>query len=196
MGRQRDYTSAAARSYYNGASSLSRRFEAKDFTLNIQQPNSAMCFVCGLENPAGLRLVFYETGAGEVTATYTPPDQFQGYPGVLHGGIIASLLDEVGGRVVMIGDHNHFMMTAKMEIKYRRPTPLGQALSVYGRLVKQRGRLALAHAELRLPDGTVTAEAELTLADLPVEAVADADLEALGWKVYDGATHPEPMADV
>ena len=44
--------------------------------LSIQQPNSAMCFVCGLENPAGLRLVFYETGPDEVTATYSPPEQF------------------------------------------------------------------------------------------------------------------------
>lgn len=152
-----------------------------------------MCFVCGLENPAGLRLVFYETGPGEVTATYTPPDQFQGYPGVLHGGIVASLLDEVGGRVVMIGDHHHFMLTAKMEVKYRRPTPLGQALTVYGRLVKQRGRLALAHAELRLADGAVTAEAELTLADLPGDHIPDDDLEALGWRVYDQATFTESV---
>ena len=106
---------------------------------------------------------------------------------MLHGGIVASLLDEAGGRVVMIGDHKHFMLTAKLEVKYRRPTPLGQTLTVYGRLIKMRGRLAVAHAELRLPDGTVTAEAELTLADLPGDAMADSDLEALGWRVYDQA---------
>jgi uncharacterized protein (TIGR00369 family) len=162
-------------------------------TLSIQQPNSAMCFVCGLENPAGLRLVFYETGPDEVMAAYTPPEQFQGYPGVLHGGIVASLLDEAGGRVVMIGHHRHFMLTAKMEVKYRRPTPLGQMLTVYARLLKQRGRLALAHAELRLADGTVTAEADLTLADLPGEALPDGDLEALGWRVYDDVPAPEGL---
>ena len=144
-----------------------------------------MCFVCGLENPAGLKLVFYETGPGEVTASYTPPEHFQGYPGVLHGGIVASLLDEAGGRVVMIGDHKRFMMTAKMEVKYRQPTPLGQALTVSGRLVKRRGRLALARAELRLADGTLTAEADLTLADLPNDQLPEGDLEALGWRVYD-----------
>jgi len=160
-------------------------------TLTIQQPNSAMCFVCGLENQAGLRLVFYETSPNEVVASYSPPEQFQGYPGVLHGGIVASLLDEAGGRVVMIGNHRHFMMTAKMEVKYRRPTPLGQPLTVYGRLLKMRGRLAVAHAELRLADGTVTAEAELTLADLPGEALPEADLEALGWRVYPDLPAPE-----
>ncbi len=153
--------------------------------LSIQQPNSAMCFVCGLENPAGLRLVFYETGPDEVTATYHPPEQFQGYPGVLHGGIVATLLDEAGGRVVMIGDHKRFMLTAKIEVKYRRPTPLGQTLTVHGRLIKMRGRLAVAHAELRLADGNVTAEAELTLAALPGDALPNGDLHALGWRVYD-----------
>jgi acyl-coenzyme A thioesterase PaaI-like protein len=149
-----------------------------------KQPNSHNCFVCGLDSRVGLRLAFYETGPDEVTALYQPSADYEGFPGVLHGGIVAALLDEAGGRVVMIGDHNHFMMTAKLDIKYRRPTPLGQPLTVVGRLQKRRGRLALASAELRLPDGTVTAEAELTLADLPAEFALQGDLEALGWKVY------------
>ena len=146
-----------------------------------------MCFVCGLENPVGLRLVFYETGPGEVTAAYAPPEQFQGFPRVLHGGIVASMLDEAGGRVVMIGDHSRFMMTAKLEIRYRRPTPLGQPLAVVGRLLRLRGRLAQAHAEIRLADGTVTAEADMTLAGLPAEQRPAADYAALGWRVYDDA---------
>jgi uncharacterized protein (TIGR00369 family) len=153
----------------------------------VRQPNSAWCFVCGLENPFGLKLVFYETGPDEVSATYTPPEQFQGFPGVLHGGIVASMLDEAGGRVVMIGDHNRFMMTAKLEIRYRQPTPLGQPLTVVGRLLKTRGRLATAHAEIRLSDGSVTAEAELTLADLPDDYRVGGNLEELGWRVYEDA---------
>jgi uncharacterized protein (TIGR00369 family) len=150
----------------------------------IKQPNSANCFACGLTNPVGLQLSFYEISDSEVQASYTAPDHFEGYPGVLHGGIVAALLDEVGGHVVMIGDHNHFMMTARLEVKYRQPTPTGTPLTVYGKLTKRRGRLATALAELRLPDGTVTAEAELTLADVPAGYLPEADLEALGWKVY------------
>lgn len=153
----------------------------------IKQPNSVHCFVCGLSNPSGLKLSFYETSATELTAAYTAPPDFEGYPGVLHGGIIAALLDEGGSRAAMIGDHQHFMMTARLEVKYRRPTPTGQPLTVYGRLLTRRGRLATAVAELRLADGTVTAEAELTLADLPPGHLPDADLEALGWRVYPDA---------
>ena len=152
--------------------------------MTVKQPNSSFCFVCGLDNPVGLRLEFYETGPDEVTATYLPGKNYEGYPGVLHGGIVGAILDEVGGRVVMIGDHTQFMMTAKMDVKYRRPTPTGQPLKVVGRLLKRRGRLALAHAEIVLPDGTVTAEAELTLAELPDEFRVAGDLDALGWKVY------------
>jgi len=159
----------------------------------IKQPNSAHCFVCGLRNLKGLQLSFYEISPTEVTASYTPPDDYEGYPGVLHGGIVAALLDEAGGRVVMIGAHTRFMMTARLDVKYRQPTPIGQALTVYGKLLKRRGRLATALAELRLPDGTVTAEAELTLADLPGGFLPEADLEALGWKVYPDAV-VEPHA--
>ena len=155
-----------------------------DMRAVVKQPNSDNCFVCGLKNPVGLRLAFYETGPDTLTATYTPEKAYEGFPDVLHGGIVAALLDEMGGRVVMIGDHAHFMMTAKLEVRYRRPTPVGQPLTVVGRLLKRSGRLAVAHAEIRLEDGTVTAEAEITLADLPEQFRVDGDLEALGWKVY------------
>src|SRR5688572_25279240 len=152
--------------------------------VTVKQPNSASCFVCGLDNPVGLRLEFYETGPDEVRATWTPAKVYDGYPDVLHGGIVAAILDEVGGRVMMIGDHTRFMMTAKLEVKYRMPTPTRQPLTVVGRLLQRRGRLALTHAEVRLPDGTVTAEADLTLAEPPEEFRPAGDLEALGWKVY------------
>ena len=69
----------------------------------IKQPNSRMCFVCGLQNPIGLHLHLYEIEPGLIETTYTAPAHFQGYPGVLHGGIVAALLDEVSGRVHMAG---------------------------------------------------------------------------------------------
>jgi acyl-coenzyme A thioesterase PaaI-like protein len=150
----------------------------------IKQPNSAHCFVCGLQNPVGLGLSFYETGPDEVTAHFSPPDHYQGYPGVLHGGIVAAILDEVGGRVVLIGDHTRFMLTATMDVKYRQPTPLGQPLRIVGRLLKRRGRLAMARAEIMLPDGTVTAEAAFTLAELPGTIGSQDELAELGWRVY------------
>ncbi len=149
-----------------------------------KQPNSHQCFVCGLKNPVGLKLAFYDNGLDEVRCEYSIPAEYNGYPGVAHGGIVAAILDEVIGRVSMIGDRNHFMMTVKMEVKYRQPVPVETPLVIIGRLVKMRGRLAQAVGEVRLPDGAVAAEAELTLADLPEQFRINGDLEALGWKVY------------
>lgn len=149
----------------------------------IIQPNSRHCFVCGLENRHGLGLRFYELDATHVMAEFIPPPQFEGYPGLLHGGIAAAMLDEAVERAAMIGRHGHFMMTAKLDIRYRKPVPLGQTLTLLGEITRLRGRLASAAAEIRLEDGSLAVEAEGLLADLP-ELPARRDLEQLGWKVY------------
>ncbi|GAG47448.1 unnamed protein product [marine sediment metagenome] len=150
----------------------------------IKQPNSRLCFACGLENTYGLGLSFYEVGSGEIEVEYTVPEHFQGYPGVVHGGIVAAMLDEVLGRVVMIGDHSHFMVTARLEIRYRKSVPIGKPLRVHGWLTRRRGPLATAKAEIRLPDGSVAAEAKATLFDYPDQEGSMEQLEELGWKVY------------
>ncbi len=131
-------------------------------------------------------MTFYDNGEDEVFADYTVPDAYQGYPGIVHGGIVAAMLDEVVGRVAMIGDHHHFMMSVRMDVKYRHPVPTETPLRITGRIVRLRGRLGKAMGEVTLPDGTVAAEAALTLADVPEEMVANADLEALGWRVDAG----------
>ena len=62
---------------------------------------------------------FYDNGENEVFSEYTVAEEYQSYPGVVHGGIVAAMLDEVVGRVAMIDDHHHFMMSVKLEVKYR-----------------------------------------------------------------------------
>jgi len=58
-----------------------------------KQPNSRMCFVCGIDNPIGLHLSFYTDDQGRCVARFRPQPQHQGYPGQLHGGIISTILD-------------------------------------------------------------------------------------------------------
>jgi len=142
------------------------------------------CFVCGLDSKVGLKLRFDDNGTDEVRALYTVRGDYQGYPGVVHGGIVAAMLDELGGRTTMAGDPERFMMTAKIKIRYRKPVPTETQLTLVGRLLKDQGRLAIAHSEIRLPDGTVAAEAEVTLAQIPEGYVPDSDFESLGWRVY------------
>ena len=147
------------------------------------QPNSDYCFVCGRKNPYGLYMKFYDNGRDEVHAEHCIPEVYQGYPGIVHGGIVAAMLDEVVGRVVIIEDHHHFMMSVKLEIKYRHPVPTETPLTLIGRIVRLRGRLGKAVGELLLPDGILAAEAAMTLADVPAEMLEGVDLDALGWRI-------------
>lgn len=151
----------------------------------MKQPNSLRCFVCGIANPFGLQLSFYQTGKEEVTAEYTVPEHYQGYPGVVHGGIVASMLDEITGRAHMGCDPPRFMYTARLEVRYRRNVPVGQPLRLVGRAGKSRGRTAAASGVIYDVEGNVLAEAEALLVDVPEEVISSADLEELGWKVYD-----------
>ncbi|MDK1027832.1 MAG: PaaI family thioesterase [Anaerolineae bacterium] len=150
-----------------------------------KQPNSRDCFICGLENPVGLRLKIYITEPGVIQATYTAPDHFQGYPGILHGGITAALLDEMSGRAHMDDPSDtRFMFSARIEVKYRRTVPLGIPLTIIGKAGKSVGKKADAWAGIYDPEDTLLAEANAILIDMPDGAISMDGLEALGWKVY------------
>jgi acyl-coenzyme A thioesterase PaaI-like protein len=149
-----------------------------------KQPNSRHCFACGLANPIGLKLKFYETAPGEVTVDHIVSDDYQGYPGVVHGGVVAAMLDEVAGRTQMGGDPPRFMFTARLNIRYRQNVPTGQPLRMIGRAGKVKKRTATASAQLFGPDGSLLAEAEALLVNVPDDVVGAVDLGTLGWKVY------------
>lgn len=151
-----------------------------------KQPNSRMCFLCGLQNPVGLRMKLYnDLDRQRVVSTVTIPDQYQSYPGVVHGGIVATMLDEVSGRALLLsGSDDELMVTVKLEVKYRAPTPTNTPLKVIGRVVSAAGNRAKVAGEIVLPDGTVSATAEALLVRLP-QAMRDRWIEELPfWKVY------------
>jgi uncharacterized protein (TIGR00369 family) len=152
----------------------------------IKQPNSRHCFVCGVENTYGLKLKFFETGPGEVIVETIVPDHFQGYPGVVHGGIVASLVDEALGRVHMGSDPEkpRFMYTAKLSVQYRKPVPTNQPLKIVAHAVKHKKRTATSIAEIFGPGGVLLAEADAVLVNVPDDTLNNVDLESFGWKVY------------
>jgi len=148
------------------------------------QPNSRDCFACGVHNPLGLKLRFYITGKGEVEATYTAPDEFQGYPGVVHGGVVAAMLDEITCRSHMGFDPPRFMFTARLNVRYRKNVPVGQPLRLVGKAGKTKSRTATAKGEIYDADGELLAEADALLVDVPQEMLASDELAELGWRVY------------
>lgn len=144
-----------------------------------QLKNSKMCIVCGIENPSGLNARFYQTTTDDVIALFQGKEIHQGFPQRAHGGMIASILDEIIGRVQNIKDPEGWAVTVDLRIKYRKPVPLGVELKVLGRMTRDTKRMFEGTAEIYLPDGTVAAEGwakyfkgtpkELESSDLGVE---------------------------
>jgi len=152
-----------------------------------KQPNSRHCFVCGIQNPFGLRLRFADDDDSSVRAEFAVPEQFNGYPGIVHGGIVATILDETSGRALLARGHDikNLFVTLKMEIRYRQPTPTNTPLTAIGTIVKAGASRATVHGEIRLPDGTVTAEADCIVARPPDDFAERWEPERPYWKVYD-----------
>jgi acyl-coenzyme A thioesterase PaaI-like protein len=150
-----------------------------------KQANSKHCFVCGVDNFNGLKINFYEDQPGSIHASVTVPAHFQGYPGIVHGGVIAAMLDEVAGRCIIDSEPPRWMVTAKLSIRYRRPVPVEAPLKLFGTLKEDSGSLVKTAGEIRDESGIVLAEAEVILANVPPQLKNSmAHLSNDEWQVY------------
>ena len=153
-----------------------------------KQPNSKTCLVCGMKNPYGLKGAFYELDNGELLCCFTSLEEHQSYPGRLHGGVAAAILDETIGRAIMMStDGEVWGVTVEFRIQYRRPIPLGGPLRVIGRITKLGGRVFEGTGEILLEDGSVAAEGWGRYLKMPLERIAEFDREEQEWQVV---AHP------
>lgn len=120
------------------------------------------CFVCGEKNPVGLRLTFQDDPqARTARAEVVFPAHFQGWRNTVHGGLIATVLDEVMVRAASrSGDK---CVTAEIQVKYRKPVATGQPFEAFGRVLEARGRVLLAEGELRDGAGQALVQASAKL---------------------------------
>jgi acyl-coenzyme A thioesterase PaaI-like protein len=130
-----------------------------------------LCFACGARNAEGLGLVFHQEN-GAVVTTFTGDVRHQGFPGIVHGGIIATLLDETLERLGVL--EGRWLMTGRLEMRFRRAAPVGALLRVEARVVSSRGRALVASGVVHL-DGDATAiiaDATGTFVPLPADLAA------------------------
>jgi acyl-coenzyme A thioesterase PaaI-like protein len=121
-----------------------------------------------------------------VIAHVKVPEDYNGYPGVVHGGIVAAMLDETAGRAALLTDNERLLVTLKLETAYRQPTPTNTELTVTGWIVQDRGSRVKVAGEIRLPDGTLTASCSALLVQPPHEVTESFEAERKYWYV-DGA---------
>ena len=118
-------------------------------------PYSHTCFVCGDANGRGLQVRFHLQGEG-VATVFTPAADLEGYPGRVHGGILAALLDETMGWAPCV-KHGRFCVAVELTVRYLKSVPAGTTLTVYGEAVGEKRRLWEAEGKVRDDVGTLYA---------------------------------------
>lgn len=149
----------------------------------VRQATSAMCFVCGRENPAGLHVHFFADAENRIHAEFTPRDEHQGFPGIMHGGLISALFDEAIGRTAIANDF--WCVTAELTVRYKKPVPIGEPLHILGEVVKSSARVLHGRGEIRaVRDNIVLAEAEGVYVRISEERRREVETNrALDWRV-------------
>lgn len=131
------------------------------------------CFGCGRLNEHGLRLELHPDPAGDgVYAHFVPPPRTEGYTGMVHGGIITTVLDEV--MAWSLARHRIWAVTGQLTTRYRKPIVLGEATTATGYLLRDRGRGIEMRGEIRRDrDGVLLADATATFIRVPAAQAAE-----------------------
>jgi uncharacterized protein (TIGR00369 family) len=115
------------------------------------------CFGCGQANPAGLKLEFAKSPEGAVVSNAVISDQYEGPPGCIHGGIIATMLDEAMSKANRV--RGVTAMTRQMQVEYLSPVKSGAPIRIEGRINRSEGRKHWAEATIQAEDGVILARA-------------------------------------
>ncbi len=127
----------------------------------MQILDDGRCFVCGKDNPIGLKAVF--TRDAELRRAETKvliPELFQGWQGITHGGIISALLDEICAQACMVSGMT--VVTGEMKLRYHALIPTESVVTVTGQIVGERRRLVDVKGRVEL-DGKLMAEADVVM---------------------------------
>lgn len=124
---------------------------------NTKRTDADNCFVCGTKNPIGLKIPFHFAD-GVCRGEFASNENHVGFDGITHGGIIFSVLDDLMANWLFLQQGRGF--TAKCEIRYRDPLPVGEKISLECHLKKRKGRLLQLSASAKREDDRLVAEAD------------------------------------
>ena len=126
------------------------------------------CFVCGKHNPDGLHLDFEPEGVSGVRTTCVIPERFQGFAGIAHGGILATILDECMVNTLWL--RGITAVTARLEIRLRRPVGVGERLTFRAEVLHESAQGFNLTSRAELDDGTVVADGQALLVKVDAKA--------------------------
>jgi acyl-coenzyme A thioesterase PaaI-like protein len=127
------------------------------------KPKTTHCYVCGPKNHSGLHVTYVPDGDTGAKALYTAREEHSGWPGILHGGLTFTLMDEALGWALYFRDLAG--VTARIETRFREPITVGTQMFVRAWMIDRRRKIITAKAEVRRDsaDGAILAEADATM---------------------------------
>lgn len=146
-----------------------------------KQNNSARCIVCGDQNPFSLGTRFYNLEDGALAALFRTQDWHQSYPGRVHGGMVAAILDETIGRAICVKEPNCWGVTVELTLKYKKPVPTDAELKCIGRVTRNTRKIFEGEGELLLPDGQIAATASGKYMKMEVGQIAEQAFAESEW---------------
>ncbi len=150
----------------------------RDTNGRIRLPRYSRCFVCGDENPIGLDLTFYYNH-GRIETQFMPESKHAGYHDIIHGGLLAALLDECMGWSAIIS-RAVMCYTVDLAVRYKSGAHAGEPLFAFSELIKDRKRMILAKGQIEKSDGTLVCTGEGKYVPLPPEEQENV-IDYAGW---------------
>ena len=139
--------------------------------MNDINTKDTMCFACGKANPISLGMRFYIDTDRSYCSKFVGRPEHGGYQHMLHGGIVATLLDECLSRVVI--EEGFLAVTAELHVKYLKPTPVGEELLIRAWIDKSRGKLYNVLGDITMANGEVCAKAKAKIFAINEQSFAD-----------------------
>ena len=155
-----------------------------------KQNNSRMCVICGDKNKFGMNGRFYDLENGDAVGIMNTKDCQQSYPGRVHGGMIAAVIDELIARAMWVSDPDAWGVTVDISVKYRKPVPTDSEIKAVGRVTKITHRSFEGEAEIYLEDGSLAATGHGKYLKIPVEEIADERYLESEWYNLGGEDDP------
>ena len=154
-----------------------------------KQRNSRMCYICGMDNPQGLKAQFYNMEDGSVMTKFRYSPFHQSFPQRVHGGLVSTMLDELACRAYWVKDELTMGATISLEVKYRKPVPYGEYVLGKGKVISDSSKFFTSDVQILDLNGNILSNAIVKYIKLPPEKIADADFhEEMCYLINDGIT--------
>jgi acyl-coenzyme A thioesterase PaaI-like protein len=147
------------------STSSSPTFPQGDSGATLRALSTGTCIVCGQGNPNGLRISYSKEANGEITAVWNPTSNWEGFSGIVHGGIVSTVLDEAMSKAVAANCGE--ALTAELRVRFRHPVCSGRAYLLRGWVVDRKRRRIITEGTITTSDGTEHARAWAVFLQLP-----------------------------